>query len=135
MQNQGMMGATTNRVRARLLALTAGATTQASCAIHYYDPATGTEHLWGFGHMAMRVHQPVNEPSAVVTGIDTLGLSLGTTRDSTHLAVGWHSIRRIEMPDNGLLRLEWPSADFFAVRLGAAPGRQPWCGERHEPSE
>ncbi len=30
------------------------------CAVHYYDQATGTEHLWGFGHLKMAVH-PSNE--------------------------------------------------------------------------
>ncbi|MFT4589665.1 MAG: hypothetical protein ACI8QF_003782, partial [Limisphaerales bacterium] len=39
------------------------------CAVHYYDKETGTEHLWGFGHLRMKA-----EPSedgvvrAVMTG-------------------------------------------------------------------
>jgi hypothetical protein len=24
------------------------------CAVHYYSASTGTEHLWGFGHLKMR---------------------------------------------------------------------------------
>lgn len=26
-----------------------------SCAVHYFDPHTGTEHLWGVGHLKMKV--------------------------------------------------------------------------------
>ena len=39
------------------------------CAVHYYDKETGTEHLWGFGHLRMKA-EPSNDAVVrlVVTG-------------------------------------------------------------------
>ena len=90
------------------------------CAIHYYDPKTQTEHLWGFGHMAMKVSEPSEGVRAVVRGVDTIGLGVGSLPGHGYLAAGWQSVRRLEIVDeNTAVRLEWPTADFFNVRVGS----------------
>lgn len=65
------------------------------CAIHYFDPETGTEHLWGFGHMKVKV-TPVNKGlQAVVRGTDVLGISVGSTDRQSYLTAGWHYLGRL----------------------------------------
>ena len=100
------------------LALCAIAFLFSGCAVHYYNKATGTEHLWGFGHMKMAV-PPANEGvRAVVNGTQTLGLGLGLGRDAYYLSAGWSSQRMLRVADNTSVRFEWPTADFFNVRVG-----------------
>ncbi len=47
------------------------------CGIHHYDAKTGVEHLWGFGHLRMRVHPPTNGVQAVITGNQLVGVRVG----------------------------------------------------------
>lgn len=94
------------------------------CAIHYFDPETGTEHLWGFGHMKMKVSPPTEGVQAVVRGTDVLGLSIGSADQQVYLTAGWHRVQRLDViAESTAVRLEWPSADFVEVRVGTAfPG-------------
>ena len=111
-----------------LLALT-------GCAMHYYDKTTGTEHLWGFGHLKMRaVPQKGDQPPftnavlAFVTGVRTLGLNLATGEDFAGIAAGWDSRSRVIIKQNDAsFYLLWPTntirlpqdiKDFFTVRIG-----------------
>lgn len=105
------------------------------CAVHYFDRATGTEHLWGLGHLKMRaVPQHSNQPpwsnavTAFVTGNQTLGLSLGTGPDHFGFAAGWDSRSRLNViaPDTSFyllwptnsIWLPWQLRDLFTVRVG-----------------
>ncbi len=99
------------------------------CAIHYYDPDTKTEHLWGVGHMMMRFVPPSEGVQAVVRGTDVLGASIGNADGQAYLTVGWHSLRRLETLSEDLsIRLEWPNSDFACVRLGSEfPAEPPWA--------
>src|SRR5258708_18511956 len=79
-----------------LLAMSTG------CAVHYYDKQTGTEHLWGFGHLKMRAVPQRGDESpftnaviAFVTGVRTLGFQLGAGEDFGGLVAGWDSRSRI----------------------------------------
>jgi len=100
------------------LALCATAFLLPGCAVHYYDPSTGTENLWGFGHMKMAV-QPANEGvRAVINGTQTLGLGLGLGQQDYYVLAGWNSQRMLRVADNTSVRFEWPTADFFNVRVG-----------------
>ena len=94
------------------------------CAIHYFDSETGTEHIWGFGHMQMKVSPPNEGVQAVVRGTDVLGLSLGIADQQAYLTAGWHRVQRLDViAESTAVRLEWPSADFAEVRVGTAfPG-------------
>ena len=91
------------------------------CAIQYFDPETGTEHLWGFGHMRMKVGQADEGVRAVVTGTDTLGLSAGSVASERRITLGWERLSQVRVLDSDTsVRLEWPSADVFSIRLGSA---------------
>lgn len=95
----------------------------AGCAVHYYDKTTGTENLWGFGHLKMKIIPPNEGIQGVVQGSAMFGLNIGAGQDEYHFSFGWDSCRKITMSSNAMVRLEWPNADFFRVRLGTAP---PW---------
>ncbi len=91
------------------------------CAVHYYDTKSGTEHLWGFGHMKMKAPPPNEGVQTVVKGTETLGLSLGAGQEDCHVGLGWDYRRRLSVSSNATVRLEWPTGDFFNVRVGTVP--------------
>ena len=92
---------------------------QSGCAVHYYDPATETEHLWGFGHMKMRIVEPSEGLEAVVHGTDVLGVSLGKTIEHSYFTVGWHRVEFIDIrKESTAFRLERPGMGFGNVRVG-----------------
>jgi hypothetical protein len=91
------------------------------CAIHYYDDASGTEHLWGLGHLKMKASPPNEGVQAVVKGTETLGVNLSTGRDDYYVGLGWDRRRLITISSNAAVRLEWPNGDFFNVRVGTIP--------------
>ena len=90
------------------------------CAIHYVDSETGTHHLWGFGHMKMKVAPPNEGLQAVVLGTDVLGLSIGSVDRQGHVTVGWHRSQRLDVvAEDTAIRFEWPSSDFAQVNVGS----------------
>lgn len=92
------------------------------CAIHYYDPESGTEHLYGFGHMRMRVSEPVEGVRATVKSTEVLGASIGVSKDDRHIVAGWNRRTRLDAIDeNTSVRFEWPTSDLFDVRVGSDP--------------
>ncbi len=96
----------------------------AGCAVRYYDESTGVEHVWGVGHMRMKVTPPSEGVRAVVTDSGTLGAGLHLNDPGTALTLGWHRSGRLRVLDsNAAVRLEWPSASLFSVRVGTAPPR------------
>lgn len=60
------------------------------CAVHYYDAKTGTEHIWGFGHMKMRVTPPNEGLQTVVRGTDVIGASIGSAKGHAHRLIAVH---------------------------------------------
>lgn len=92
------------------------------CALHFYDEATGTEHVWGLAHVKMRVQPSTEGVKAVAQGSETLGFSVGRTAAGPHLALGWHDESRILVsPADAALRFEWPTSNVFDVRVGTTP--------------
>ena len=92
-----------------------------SCAIHHYDQETGVEHLWGIGHMYMRVIPPAEGLQAVVRGVDTVGLAAGTGAGNDYLLAGWQSVQRVDVVnENTSVRLEYPSTSLFSIRVGSS---------------
>ena len=91
------------------------------CAVQYYDPETGTTHVWGFGHLSMKM-TPLNEGlQAVIRGTTVFGLSLGTARDRTYLTIGYDSEQQTDIVDqNASVHLDWPAGDLFAIRAGSS---------------
>lgn len=89
------------------------------CAIHYFDSETGTEHIWGFGHMQMKVSPPNEGVRAIVRGTETVGVAVGVGEETSYALVGWQQLSNLYVVDSDTaIRLEWPSADFFEVRVG-----------------
>lgn len=90
------------------------------CAIHYYDPETEAEHIWGIGHMVMKASAPQEGHQALFRGTDVAGLTVGKSDAGGYLVVGWEQRRRMEIVDpNTAIRLEWPRADFLNLRVGS----------------
>lgn len=109
------------RVRFRLSRLGASAFCLAlpACAIHYHDRHTGTDHLWGFGHVAIRL-APVEEGvRGVFREIESIGVSIGVARDNSYIAAGWHRLRRIDiLAADAAVRIDRPAGGFFSIRVG-----------------
>jgi hypothetical protein len=101
------------------------------CAVHYYDAQTGTEHVWGLGHMRMKAAPVTDGVSSVVSGTSVTGLGVGVGREDYYLTAGWDYRRRIVLGTNAAMALEWPNADFYNVRVGATP---PFLAPEHLPS-
>lgn len=90
------------------------------CALHHYDESTGTEHIWGFGHMKIKVPQYNEGLQAVVRGTDVLGLSLGIGEQQNYITAGWHRTQRLDVvAESTAIRYEWPDSDFAKVRIGS----------------
>lgn len=90
------------------------------CAIHYFDPKTGAEHIWGVGHMVMKAAAPREGHRAIVLGTETIGFSVGNVGGQGYLTVGWEKRQRLEILDeNTSIRLEWPNRSFFTIRVGS----------------
>lgn len=92
------------------------------CAIQYYDRATQTEHLWGLGHMKMRVALPDEGVKAIVKSTEVVGVSVAVGSDESHILLGWNRFTRLNVTSESTsIRLLWPSSDLFSVRVGSRP--------------
>ena len=111
------------RVAAPLAALLSHGLT--GCAIHYYDPDTGTSHLFGFGHLAIRDATRPGETrvQAAVQEVESLGIGIGHDWNGTWLQAGWNASRRLLAADDVSLSLEGRSPALFDLRVGVDP---PW---------
>jgi hypothetical protein len=112
---------------ARAAALGAGLAALAGCAVHYHDPATGADHVWGFGHLVMKAAPPRDGQRAVVRRVALLGVSLGVQDRQPYLTVGWDDRQRLDIVDeDAALALEGPRGDLVNLRIGApAEGPRP----------
>ncbi len=91
------------------------------CAVHYYDKKTGVEHVFGLGHMVMKVSVPERGHQAVVQGIDIVGLGVGKNKDGGYFSLGWDKRRKIEIIDeNTTVDLYWPNGNFLNTRVGSS---------------
>jgi hypothetical protein len=91
-----------------------------SCAVHYFDPATGTEHIWGIGHLAVKHGSPTEGVKAVGRRTDTVGVLIGQLDKEAHFGVGWNARQEIEVVDENVqLKLDWPSGSFYDIRVGS----------------
>jgi hypothetical protein len=91
------------------------------CAVHYYDEETGAEHVFGFGHLVMKVSVPEGSHQAIVTGTDIVGLGLGKNKEGGYLTLGWDKRRWIEIIDgNTTVDFIWPDGNFLNTRVGTS---------------
>ncbi len=94
--------------------------TGAGCAVHYVDSATGTEHIWGIGHMAMRVSAPNEGVKALGVRTDSLGILIGSADKELQFGAGWNARQRIEIVDeNTALCISWPNGSLYNARVGS----------------
>jgi hypothetical protein len=92
----------------------------AGCAFQYSDSKTGTEHLWGFGHLAMKVSAPNEGKKAIVRGVTLCGVGLGLKDGWPFLTLGWERQQSMDIVDaNTSVRLEGPDSDLFKARVGS----------------
>ncbi len=102
----------------------------AGCGVHYYDPDSGIDHVWGLGHMKMKLATPEEGVRAAVTGVQLIGLGIGAGRNDYYAQIGWRDARMFKvLQDSTCVRLDWPSTDFFSIRVGTVP---PYA--KHDPS-
>ena len=106
------------------------------CAVNYYDVRSGTENVWGFGHLKMKAIPEGNvipgsnyNTMAVLTSVQTLGLSVGAGQDYGGVTAGWDSRSRLLIADpNGAsfcflwpsnsLGMSWSGRNLFNLRIG-----------------
>lgn len=87
--------------------------------MHYYDPKTQTEHVFGIGHMLMKVQEAGIHKVATVRGHSLLGFSTGLDESGGHFALGWDSNRSIHiLQADTAIELLWPNNDLLNVRIG-----------------
>ncbi len=99
-----------------MLALFAGS----GCAVHYFDVENNTEHVLGFGHMAMKVGAPHEGLKAIARRVDLVGVGVGSLDRDVHFECGWGVRQRIEVVDeNTAMWLAWPTGSFYNVRVGS----------------
>jgi len=93
-----------------------------ACAVDYFDSQTGVEHVWGVGHLAMKIDRPYQGLKATGWRSDSIGLSLGESEPGYHFSLGWNSYQQIDVVDqNTQLCVAWPTATFYNVRVGSEP--------------
>jgi hypothetical protein len=95
----------------------------AGCAIYYRDAESGAEHIWGFGHLAMKATPPLDGKQALIRRATLAGVALGIDDGSFGMSVGWDQRERIIVYDeNTALTIQRPpSNDFFYFKIGSYP--------------
>lgn len=109
----------TTPVRTLCLALITLTMQMIGCAINYYDRETSTEHLWGFGHLQLKVIDPQCGTKAVVRGCETYGVAAGNLKNQSYLSIG---VQRREWVDflveDAVVCMERPlDGGLFTLRL------------------
>mgnify|MGYP001050769475 CR=1 FL=1 len=106
---------------ARLLLAIVFAWASVGCAIHYSDSKTGTEHVWGFGHLAVKATNTIQNKKAVVRGATLFGVSLGLRDHSPVIVIGWERLQTVEVVDgNTDFSLQGPDSDLLKIHVGGA---------------
>jgi len=95
----------------------------AGCAVYYRDRESGAEHIWGFGHLSMKVLPPVEEKQALIQRTTLTGMAIGMDNGSLGMSVGFDQREHILIYDeNVALTIKRPpSNDFFYFKIGTYP--------------
>jgi len=96
------------------------------CAVHYRNPNTGTEQLWGFGQLRLQVQSAgaTGQLAVVTSGCRVPGLCLDVGRDHFGIALGY--VNRQQMlivSSNQLATLEFPTNSVAGLFPRAANSR------------
>ncbi len=99
------------------------------CAIHYFDAGTGTEHVWGIGHIALQANSAGSDRLAFGYRVDTVGFALGSLRDEKYLGFGWNSHQHLEIVDPASsLCIGSPDGSLYNWRVGSSAPTKQHCG-------
>lgn len=103
-----------------VVAIVLGGDLLTGCAIHYFDPKTGAEHIWGVGHMVMKASAANEGHRALVRGTEVIGFTVGMVGRQSYVTAGWERRQQIDVVDDSTaIRFEWPNSSFFKVRVGS----------------
>ena len=93
------------------------------CAVYYLDRDTGTEHIWGFGHLAVKTVPPHEGKQALVQRMTLAGIAVGMDNGSVGVSAGYDRREHILIFDeNAAITIErHPSNDFFNFKIGTYP--------------
>lgn len=94
-----------------------------SCAVYYRDRDSGAEHIWGFGHLSMKVVPPIEGKQAIIQRTTLTGVAVGLDNGSFGLSVGWDQREHILIYDeNTAISIQrHPTNDFFYFKIGTYP--------------
>lgn len=107
---------------AKVAAVALSAFGLSGCAVHWYDPETGIEHVLGVAHVRMRVAPPSEGLTAVATSVETVGVGVALTEQNRGVSVGYDASTRLTViAADAALRVEWPTTELIDVRIGSAP--------------
>lgn len=91
------------------------------CAFHYHDARSGSDHVWGFGHLQTRVNAGSNGVMTIVSGVRSLGLGVSSAPEQTALTAGWSVRHRIAIPQDSAVSLTWSKANPFDALIASVP--------------
>jgi len=93
------------------------------CAIYYRDRDTGAEHIWGFGHLAVKTLPPHEGKQALVQRMTLTGFAVGMDNGSLGVSAGYDRREHILIyEENTSITIErHPSNDFFNFKIGTYP--------------
>ena len=93
------------------------------CAIYYRDRETGAEHIWGVGHLSMKVTAPYEEKQALIQRSTLAGIAAGMDNGSLGVSVGYDRREHILIydQDTAITIQRPPSNDFFYFKIGSLP--------------
>lgn len=108
-----------------------------SCAIYYRDHDTGAEHIWGFGHLAVKAIPPNDGKQALVQRMTLTGIAVGMDNGSLGVSAGWDRREHILIYDeNAAITIQRPpSNDFFYFKVGTYPPDLGGSGDSHNSGE
>jgi hypothetical protein len=93
------------------------------CAVVYRD-ADGAMHAWGVAHLTMRATTPNEGKKAVVYGVTTYGMAIGSWNRMPFITLGWQRMQTAEVIDeNTMVRIEAPHGDLLQLDVGSTPSR------------
>lgn len=109
-------------LRASTLALLMTSIVASACAIHYFDPASRTEHVFALGHIALRLPDSVDQKHVIGFAMSSVGAAGGTTPCGAAITLGVSRETCILVLDpTRPSSLYWPRADLLNLRVGEEP--------------
>lgn len=91
------------------------------CAVHYRNPRTGHEHLFGLGQMRLATDSANTNWIAVTSGIRVPGLCLSVGRDHFGLTLGYLTQQRLAVISSAELPALISPTNSPALRLASGP--------------